>query len=72
MNSWNAKHACAARLAQAWPGRTGGAPRPRRASPVGRRQATGPRRRARPGRGAGDGQPARLGLLGEGCCSDWG
>ena len=33
------------------------------ASPVGRRQATGPRRRARPGRVAGDGQPARLGLL---------
>jgi hypothetical protein len=31
------------------------APRPRRASPVGRRQATGPRRRAGPGRGAGDG-----------------
>jgi len=45
----------AARLAQAWPGRAGGAPRPRR--------ATGPRRRARPGRGAGDGQPARRGLL---------
>ncbi len=43
----------AARLAQALPGRAGGAPRPRRASPVGRRQATGPRRRARPGRGPG-------------------
>jgi hypothetical protein len=34
----------------------------RLASPVGSRQATGPRRRARPGRVAGDGQPARLGL----------
>ena len=33
------------------------------ASPVGSRQATGPRRRARPGRVAGDGQPARLGRL---------
>ena len=35
----------------------------RLASPVGSRQATGPRRRARPGRVAGDGQPARLGRL---------
>jgi hypothetical protein len=33
----------------------------RLASSVGSRQATGPRRRARPGRVAGDGQPARLG-----------
>ena len=32
----------------------------RLASSVGSRQATGPRRRARPGRVAGDGQPARL------------
>jgi len=31
------------------------------------RQATGPRRRARPGRVAGDGQPARLGLPGWMC-----
>jgi len=38
--------------------------RQRLASPVGSRQATGPRRRARPGQVAGDGQPARLGLLG--------
>ena len=37
---------------------------PRLASPVGSRQATGPRRRARPGRVAGDRQPARLGLPG--------
>ena len=40
------------------------APRQRLASPVGSRQATGPRRRARTGRVAGDGQPALLGLLG--------
>jgi hypothetical protein len=33
---------------------------PRLASPVGSRQATGPRRRARLGRAAGDGQPVRL------------
>jgi len=32
--------------------------------------ATGPRRRARPGRVAGDGQPARLGLLGG--AASWG
>jgi hypothetical protein len=38
--------------------------RRRLASPVGSRQATGPRRRARTGRVAGDGQPALLGLLG--------
>src|SRR5262249_33935091 len=31
-------------------------------SPGGSRLATGPRRRAQPGRVAGDGQPARLGL----------
>ena len=41
------------------------APRPRLASAVGSRPATGPRRRARPGRVAGDGQPALLGLLGK-------
>ena len=40
------------------------APRQRLASPVGSRQATGPRRRARTGRVVGDGQPALLGLLG--------
>ena len=40
------------------------APHQRLASPVGSRQATGPRRRARTGRVAGDGQPALLGLLG--------
>src|SRR5262245_21258472 len=40
------------------------APRQRLASPVGSRQATAPRRRARTGRVAGDGQPALLGLLG--------
>jgi hypothetical protein len=40
------------------------APRQRLASPVGSRQATGPRRRARTGRVAGDGQPALLGLPG--------
>jgi hypothetical protein len=34
----------------------------RLASPGGSRQATDPHRRARPGRVAGDGQPARLGL----------
>jgi hypothetical protein len=39
------------------------APRQRLASPVGSRQAPGPRRRARTGRVAGDGQPALLGLL---------
>jgi hypothetical protein len=41
------------------------APRQRLASPVGSRQATGPHRRARTGRVAGDGQPALLGLLGK-------
>jgi hypothetical protein len=40
------------------------APRQRLASPGGSRQATGPRRRARTGRVAGDGQPALLGLRG--------
>src|SRR5262249_33800531 len=40
----------------------GGAACPRLASLGGSRQATSPRRRAQPGRGAGDGQPARLGL----------
>ena len=45
------------------------APRQRLASPVGRRQATAPRRRARTGRVAGDGQPALLGLRGGGCLS---
>ena len=44
------------------------APRQRLASPVGSRQATGPRRRARTGRVAGDGQPALLGLRGGDCC----
>ena len=43
----------AARLAQALPGRARRRPPPRRASPVGSRQATGPRRRARPGRRPG-------------------
>ena len=43
------------------------APRQRLASPVGSRQATGPRRRARTGRVAGDGQPALLGLRGGDC-----
>ena len=41
------------------------APRQRLASPVGSRPATGPRRRARTGRVAGDGQPVLLGLLGK-------
>jgi hypothetical protein len=42
-----------ARLAQALPGRARRRPHPRRAGPVGSRQATGPRRRARPGRRPG-------------------
>jgi hypothetical protein len=46
------------------------APRQRLASPVGSRQATGPRRKARTGRVAGDGQPALLGLLG-GAMAPW-
>ena len=43
------------------------APRQRLASPVGSWQATGPRRRARTGRVAGDGQPALLYARGD-CC----
>jgi hypothetical protein len=43
----------AARLAQALPGRARRRPPPRRARPVGSQQATGPRRRARPGRRPG-------------------
>ena len=43
----------AARLAQTLPGRARRRPHPRRASPVGSQQATGPRRRARPGRRPG-------------------
>ena len=48
------------------------APCQRLASPVGSRQATGPRRRARTGRVAGDGQPALLGLLGGTAANFWG
>ena len=42
----------------------GAACTPRAARPGGRRQAAGPRRRAQTGLVAGDGLPARLGLLG--------